>query len=499
MATNDDELNDINRYHLQLYESGTPNYDENDPLKYMIPKAHFRRVPRWPNDAIDKYRKEHYNKRQIKAQRGMLLRPEQKELTEMLGHWPSEFPLHEIAQNPNRNMLSVIMQTPYRIQYEAALLNDNVEAAKNHLLEAYRSQDPRVREILEQSGTKSCVHKASKDPSRFPAMESIIVALLRDRLASDSNMTLLFGDVNHVRGLLLALGPLIAAPPKPGTIEYTALEPWLTIMGEAKIKAAAKACAECGTTDGKLVRCTGCFSVHYCSKECQMKAWIIHRPDCRKLQGKPVSDAMLAKAATALEEKEQVAANALKGELLAGNEMKLDALSAFFKEDGLFHEEQPDVVGKLQRADFPGNWHVAIKVLSESKDLFLEASGPFLLTFRPPGIELNVDGPEGGYLFNDPNNGNAKILLLFKVLYNPDLMMNMNEVTGIHINGIYVVDRVQGVKRKKAWWKQVPEPPAGSRNRCYRFIAYMETAKQQALPVPSDVDLGIHKTDCMFS
>ena len=90
--------NDIYQHHLRLHKSRTPNDDENDPLKYMFHIAMYRRVPRWPNDGIEAYRKEHYNKKQIKAQRGMSVLLEQKELTEMLGHWPSEFSLKDLIE-----------------------------------------------------------------------------------------------------------------------------------------------------------------------------------------------------------------------------------------------------------------------------------------------------------------------------------------------------------------------------------------------------------------
>jgi hypothetical protein len=89
MANEEANDDDIIRHHARLQASRTLNYDEDDPLKYTVPQSMYRRVPRWrPNDGIDEYRTEHYNKRQIKALRGMssLLLTQQKELTEMLGH-----------------------------------------------------------------------------------------------------------------------------------------------------------------------------------------------------------------------------------------------------------------------------------------------------------------------------------------------------------------------------------------------------------------------------
>jgi hypothetical protein len=43
------------------------------------------------------------------------------------------------------------------------------------------------------------------------------------------------------------------------------------------------ACAQCGTKaerDRRLMKCGRCRDVHYCSKECQMRHWNVHRKWC---------------------------------------------------------------------------------------------------------------------------------------------------------------------------------------------------------------------------
>ena len=57
------------------------------------------------------------------------------------------------------------------------------------------------------------------------------------------------------------------------------------------------------------------------------------------------------------------------------------------------------------------------------------------------------------------------------------------------------MDRVEGTNPKKAVWTLVPEPelPYGYYNRCEWYIRYMSVAKEQAVPVARNVDLGIHK------
>eukprot|EP00983_Pelagomonas_calceolata_P076646 1153508-Pelagomonas_calceolata.AAC.1 len=45
----------------------------------------------------------------------------------------------------------------------------------------------------------------------------------------------------------------------------------------------ARACAECGKTDGGLQRCGGCRVVRYCSAACQRKAWPAHKKECKQV------------------------------------------------------------------------------------------------------------------------------------------------------------------------------------------------------------------------
>ncbi|KAL4419738.1 hypothetical protein ABPG75_006836 [Micractinium tetrahymenae] len=48
--------------------------------------------------------------------------------------------------------------------------------------------------------------------------------------------------------------------------------------------AAAKRCAECGTSQGKLLRCSGCKQLWFCSRECQVANWASHKAACRAAQ-----------------------------------------------------------------------------------------------------------------------------------------------------------------------------------------------------------------------
>ena len=44
-------------------------------------------------------------------------------------------------------------------------------------------------------------------------------------------------------------------------------------------------CANCGAyggKEGKLMKCSGCHAVHYCSSECQKADWKKHKLECKK-------------------------------------------------------------------------------------------------------------------------------------------------------------------------------------------------------------------------
>ena len=47
-------------------------------------------------------------------------------------------------------------------------------------------------------------------------------------------------------------------------------------------------CGACGAPNGaggkKLLKCSQCHSVHYCSRDCQRASWKAHKPECKRLQ-----------------------------------------------------------------------------------------------------------------------------------------------------------------------------------------------------------------------
>lgn len=45
-----------------------------------------------------------------------------------------------------------------------------------------------------------------------------------------------------------------------------------------------KRCANCGATEGKLLKCKGCRAVYFCSADCQKANWQSHKAACKEVQ-----------------------------------------------------------------------------------------------------------------------------------------------------------------------------------------------------------------------
>src|SRR6476620_4039548 len=294
---------------------------EEDPCKYLIRRDNLYRLPRWPNDGIDQHRQGGqfftggHGQSSCPQPSSRRIHPIQRQITKLLGEWPHAVSLNELQRKyPDDYVtISFVTMLPYTIQAHSANEQQDLEAAKKHLIQAYVDKNEKVRKLLETIGAKSAVHKASRDASRFPELEAIIVPLLHKRLASDTNVDLLFGRVSHVRGLLLEHGPNVAHPPPRNSPAHAFLQQYMgnsgTVSGNgSKAKAAPKICAECGDTTATFLRCAGCKSIHYCSKNCQNAAWVIHKPDCLEARKQNVSDAVLAAADAAIQAKHQAAA-----------------------------------------------------------------------------------------------------------------------------------------------------------------------------------------------
>ncbi|KAK8073473.1 HIT/MYND zinc finger-like protein [Apiospora phragmitis] len=60
----------------------------------------------------------------------------------------------------------------------------------------------------------------------------------------------------------------------------------LDIMRGDEAEGKEQKCGACGKTEASLSKCTGCGTVKYCSKECQLKGWseLGHKSNCKSLK-----------------------------------------------------------------------------------------------------------------------------------------------------------------------------------------------------------------------
>jgi len=451
----------------------------NDPKKYVVSRYDFRRLPRWPNDGIEQERQkmasgEAENFRHETTDRDHLA------LQELLGGYPCGEPLDAMPNDDFIMGRGFVLALPSLMQKQAAEEQGDLTSAKAHLIEAYKRKDSDVLSLLETIGCKKAVYKAVQDPRRFPNFDAILIPLFRHNLATDANVELLFGAVSRVRALLLEIGANMADPPP----ENSPMGAYMSQFHTERVKPAPKVCAQCGTKDGSLRKCVDCKSVCYCSKECQRKAWPVHKPDCLEIQGKLVSESVRQKADETKEawEKEKALENERKQTEFV-NEVR-ESL-AEFKHEHPSHVETVwhNCYGRPRKAHLPLYAVEFERGIAQSMELKYEEE--LSLGMFPDGISEELYGR--GVLLSDPANDDAKIMILHERLFDNGGDGNLRAHA---LDGIFVVD---SVVNRKAKWKRVAEPVdyPGDYNRCSRFVAYLIRAKNLALSTASDVDLGI--------
>lgn len=452
---------------------------------YVVKRDDFRRIPRWPNDGIEQERKKNINGGPDSLGRIETDDPDTIAMTELLGGYPSKSPLCEIEPNPGQGEPGFVRTLPFMFQQSVARQQSDLSSAKAHLIEAYKRKDSDVRRILEEINCTYGVYKGSCDESRFPDFQAILVPLFQKNLASDENIELLFGKVSHVRHLLLDVGSQLADPPPYNSPAGDALSQFL-YNPEMDAAPAPKSCAECGlVSEESCSKCAACKSVSYCSVDCQRKHWTIHKPDCRKAQGKKVSEKDVAAAQKEIEERNEHECKR--------NDQKHEQVKKEFMEIlTSYVEEQP----KLEWAHDCGGKRLQIYVPSVYADQIIGNIGRLYLDLKqvqmlslglyPDGIDPDKYGFRG-IEFMDPRN-DAHILVLFERLFS-----NGGEGggVGLHIEGVFVVEKV---KKGKAQWVLIPEPTSYALfdNRFAKLVKHLELAKEKAKPVPETVDLGIH-------
>eukprot|EP00554_Chaetoceros_debilis_P016532 CAMPEP_0194126002 /NCGR_PEP_ID=MMETSP0150-20130528/59760_1 /TAXON_ID=122233 /ORGANISM="Chaetoceros debilis, Strain MM31A-1" /LENGTH=551 /DNA_ID=CAMNT_0038819841 /DNA_START=63 /DNA_END=1718 /DNA_ORIENTATION=+ len=500
--------------------------------KYVVARTDFKHIPRWPNDGIE----QEVSNKDVDH---IVNDPINIAFREAVGFCPTPLPL---SQNDPESR-DFVLSLPHMMQSQTAEEQSDLSSAKEYLIAAYKRKDPKVMLLLREINCKTAVYKASCDNGRFPDFRYFIVPLFQKNLASDENIELLFGKVSHVRHLLLEIGSQVAEPPPSNSPAGAHLSQFLYKEDE-KVAPGQKACAECGILSEDNVKCSACKSVHYCSRDCQRKHWTIHKPDCLAAQGKLVPKSVLQKARNVQTEKDE-----RKAELEAQKQEDLN--NDFVERYEKFVHEPPDLCdswahccrGKRLRVHVPtvnainmielsaillkkvqtlslGMYpdgiddtmygfrglelenccrgkrlrvHVPTMIannmieFSAMHDAKLKKVQTLSLGMYPDGIDDSMYGFRGLELENLDNK--ARIIVLFERLFEGE---GNGVGCGLHIDGIFVVDKV--VKRR-AKWRLVREPLElykANDNRNERLIKYAQLAKHEAKPVPETVDLGIH-------
>ncbi|CAB9515498.1 expressed unknown protein [Seminavis robusta] len=455
---------------LDLLQVGN---DRKNPHKYIFRRTDFRRLPRWPNDGIDQENsrtdRKHFEFAHPNA--------EQQALTELFdGCWIYGMSLADMDDD------DLPRSMPYLMQAKAAKATGDPEAAKQHLIKQYQEGNRKVRKLLGTIECKDAIHKSSRDPLRFPGVSAILYPLFNKNLASEANIERLFGDIKRVLSAVLEVGVSFAQPPPPnspaGALRSAMLQP-------GQVAAADKECANCETKGDYLTRCAACKTIHYCCKECQRADWILHRPNCFEAQGKEVTERMLEKAKAeyrrrqADERKAKMTADAqykqkLQDSFVALANEPVDAINTYSK----------DCDGHRRRVDLPFSAPFIESCVAAMLELQYESE--LSLGMFPDGIDHEKYSGRGA-LIRYPSNG-AKLIILHERLFE-DGDGNLN---GHALEGIFVVHKVNR-KKNRAVWRMVTKPNyRKNQSRLERFQSYLEEAKGQAMPVPEEVDLGIH-------
>ncbi len=464
------------------------NESNSSPLSvstspYVVARADFRHIPRWPNDGIEKEFQDLGDEYKQRGSNFDSSDPDHIALVQVLGWCPCPRPLNELPPDQKDFFASM----PHMFQVSAAVQQSDINCAQDHLIEAYKRKDLDVVKLLHEINCQKAIYKASQDKSRFPDLRYIIYPLFEKNLASNSNIETLFGNVSHVRHLLLEIGSHIADPPPANSPAGEFLSQF-RYNSDKKVPLVEKKCAECGSIGDDYSKCTACKTVHYCGRDCQRKHWPIHRPDCLRAQGKDVPTSVIAKAEKAKKKREDIENEVKQQE---HNQLEEEFIENFQR----FTEESPDLCNSWAH-DCRGK-RLCIHVPTVNANNMIAMLGTamagliFVQNLSLGMYPLGIDGDKYGFRgleLKNTDNG-ARVIVLFERLFE---QMGEGCGCGLHIDGIFVVDKVVANKAK---WRLVPEPLMSylpKDNRSDRLLRRLQSAKKEAKYVSNSVDLGIH-------
>lgn len=128
----------------------------NDPNnKYVVPRADFRRIPRWVNDGIEQFRRKiELGETEVYPELTTATsHPDQKALAELMGGWFFGKPLHEMGDDMMGRGFALSL--PFITQQKAAEEQSNLEQAKSHLVQQCKAEKKRSRSCSSKLGVTS--------------------------------------------------------------------------------------------------------------------------------------------------------------------------------------------------------------------------------------------------------------------------------------------------------------------------------------------------------
>ena len=79
----------------------------------------------------------------------------------------------------------------------------------------------------------------------------------------------------------------------------TAAEPWAASCTSPEEPEPISQCLLCATSVERLKKCAGCLQRLYCSPECQVAHWEVHKPECKRMKAeRRAAERAKAEAAT---------------------------------------------------------------------------------------------------------------------------------------------------------------------------------------------------------
>ena len=473
-------------------------------------------IRRWPGDELDQHKLSFATGETPHFTFVDAGCPIQQKLTELFGGWSVDCR----CQDMNDEMKEFFLDLPFSMQNVAAHKLANFTAAGNHLFDVCEQDEPKF--LLKRVGAGDAVkfgrrsflswvsdakvpqHGAAGpggmtvDANDFISLvpshhgiNMILARLVTANEASDENLRALFGSEMHVLGALLEVQELMRVAASEGSAAQKRQQ---QLFDESALRPLLS-CAHClkVPTDQKVLKCGNCQREVFCCKDCLKAEWPIHQLDCARVQGKPITQAMINKA-EALRRQRLVTTNAEAGRKdVHCVQAMLDSVMGDEAEPAFSTLQVFTAHGERRRKDLSYYYLEALQSIAHTC-VQLKYEMDISVMMNPAGAEGNRFA-----VFTNPDNG-AFILLSFQKLFDNGGDGNFH---GICVDDVFVVktkvpvSNALALKLQKAKqacsgeveWKSVPRPvESGEISSSWKLIvAWLAKAKELAVIPTKDL------------